>query len=141
MADSLFDFGRQGFLEGSIDWNTATIKACLMRGYTFSNAHEYLSDATGAGGVVVASAVLTTPNVTAGVARADAVTFTSVPTGSACNCVILVQSSAVTGGADLATTAQRLIVYIDSASGLPVTPNGGNVNIAWDSGANGIFKL
>lgn len=28
-----------------------------------------------------------------------------------------------------------------TASGLPVTPNGGNISIAWDNGANKIFKL
>ena len=28
-----------------------------------------------------------------------------------------------------------------TASGLPVTPNGGNISVVWDSGANKIFKL
>ncbi len=51
------------------------------------------------------------------------------------------QSSAVTGGADVAATAQRLIAYIDTATGMPVTPNGGDITIAWDNGANKIFKL
>jgi hypothetical protein len=36
----------------------------------------------------------------------------------------------------------RLIAYIDTASsGLPVTPNGGDIVVQWDSGANRIFKL
>jgi hypothetical protein len=34
-----------------------------------------------------------------------------------------------------------LIFYIDTATGLPCTPNGGNITVAWDSGANKIFKL
>jgi hypothetical protein len=141
MADALFDPGREGFLKGEIDWDTATIKALLMRGYVFNAAHKFLTDATAGGAVVVATAVLTTPTTTNGVARADTLTWTSVPTGAACSCFLLVQTSAVTGGADLATSAQRLIFYNDSATNLPVTPNGGNINIAWDSGANGIFKL
>jgi len=35
----------------------------------------------------------------------------------------------------------RLIANIDSATGLPFTPNGGDATITWDSGANKIFKL
>ncbi|CPS24116.1 Bacteriophage protein [Mycobacteroides abscessus] len=35
----------------------------------------------------------------------------------------------------------RLIYYLDTASGLPVTPNGGDINIAWDNGANKIGRL
>jgi hypothetical protein len=31
--------------------------------------------------------------------------------------------------------------YIDAATGLPLTPNGGDVTIQWDNGANKIFKL
>ena len=34
-----------------------------------------------------------------------------------------------------------LIAYFDTVTGLPVTPNGGDIQIVWDSGANKIFKL
>ena len=53
------------------------------------------------------------------------------------------QASAVTGGADVAASAQRVIALIDSSTGvaLPVTPNGGDITVAWDSGANRVFKL
>lgn len=141
MASALYSKGREGFLDGSIDWNTSTIKVSLLRGYTFNDAHQFLSDITSSGATLVATQTLTTPTATGGVANADPVTFTSVPTGTACSCYILYQSSAPSGGADLATTSQRLIAYIDDATGLPVTPNGGNINIAWDSGTNKIFKL
>jgi hypothetical protein len=141
MTNQLFSPGREGFLDGSLDWNTATIKCSLLRGYSFNSTHKFLSDVTGASGVLVATAILTTPTVTGGVASADPVTFTSVATGVACNALLIYQSSAPTGGADLATTAQRLIAFIDTATNLPVTPNGGNINIAWDTGTNKIFTL
>ena len=35
----------------------------------------------------------------------------------------------------------RLIANIDAATGLPVTPNGTDITVQWDSGANRIFKL
>lgn len=141
MTDQLYDSGREGFLTGQIDWDTAVIKISLVRGYTFSSAHDMVNDVTGAGGTLVATATLTSPSATNGVADAADVVFTSVATGAACSSLIIYQASAVTGGADVASSAQRLIAYIDSASGLPVTPNGGNINVTWDNGANKIFKL
>lgn len=142
MASSLFSPGREGFLDGTIDWDTAVIKTALVRGYTFDASHKWVSDVTGAGGTLVAtSAELTSKTVTDGVADAADVVFTAVAAGAAIPAIIVFQASAVTGGADVAATAQRLIAYIDTATGLPVTPNGQNINVAWDNGSNRIFKL
>jgi len=142
MANGLWDPGREGFLDGTIDWDTAVMKAALVRGYTFSAAHKFVSDLTGAGGTLVAtSAALASKTVTSGVADAADVTFSAVASGAAITGVAIFQASAVTGGADVAATAQRLVCWIDTATGLPVTPNGGDITITWDSGSNKIFKL
>lgn len=142
MASTLFDPGREGFLDGTIDFDTAVIKASLVRSYTFSGAHKFVSDLTGAGGALVAtSAALASKTVTNGVADAADVTYTAVGSGAAITGIVVYQASAVTGGADVAATAQRLIAWIDTATGLPVTPNGGDISIAWDNGSNKIFKL
>jgi hypothetical protein len=142
VASSLYDPGREGFLDGSIDWDTAVIKASLVRGYTFDASHKFVSDVTGAGGTLVAtSAALASKTVTAGVADAGDVVFSAVAAGAAIPAVILFQSSAVSGGADVAASAQRLIAYIDTATGLPVTPNGQNITVTWDNGSLRIFKL
>jgi hypothetical protein len=37
--------------------------------------------------------------------------------------------------------SDALIAYIDTATGLPFTPSGGDIEVQWDSGANAIFKL
>jgi hypothetical protein len=141
VANALFDPGREGFLLGEIDYDTATIKASICRGYTFSAAHKFVSEVTGAGGALVATVTLASKTGTAGVADAADVTFTTVAAGAALTSIILYQSSAVGGGGDVAASAQRLIGYIDTATGLPVTPNGGDITIAWDNGTNRIFKL
>lgn len=141
MANALFDPGREGFLLGEIDYDTATIKVSICRGYTFSAAHKFVSDATTAGATLVATATLASKTGTSGVADAADVTFTAVASGAALTSLLLYQSSAVGGGADVAASAQRLIGYIDTATGLPVTPNGGDITIAWDNGTNRIFKL
>jgi hypothetical protein len=142
VASSLFSPGREGFLDGTIDYDTAVIKVALVRGYTYDASHKWVSDVTGAGGTLVAtSAALSSKTVTDGVADAADIVFNSVPSGAAIPAMIVFQSSAVTGGADVAATAQRLVAYIDTATGLPVTPNGQNINVTWDNGSNRIWKL
>lgn len=142
MANALFDAGREGFLDGTIDWDTAVIKIALVRGYTFSAAHKFVSDVTGASGTLhVTSSALASKTVTGGVADAADVAFTAVASNAGNHSVLIFQSSAVTGGADVAATAQRLIGWVDTGTNFPIVPNGGDVTIAWDNGTNKIFKL
>lgn len=112
--DQFFANGRQGLGTGLIDIDTAVIKSALLRGYTYSSAHTFVSDVTGAGGTLVqTSGALTTPSFADGVLDFDDVTYTSVPAGAAIDAILLFQSSAVTGGADVAASAQRLLAIID----------------------------
>jgi hypothetical protein len=142
MANALFDPGREGILDDTISWTVGVMKAALVRGYTFSAAHKFVSDVTGAGGTLVAtSAALASKTATSGVANASNVTWSAVTSGASTAAIIIFQSSAVTGGSDVAATAQRVIAFIDTATGLPVTPNGGDITSAWDTGSNKIFKL
>lgn len=135
MASGLFDKGREGFLDGSIDWDTDDIRTILVDtgAYTVNLAtHQTLADVAGAARIAVSGA-LGTKTVTAGVADAADVTFTAV-TGASVEAIVVYKHT----GAESA----RLICYIDTAtSGLPVTPNGGDITIQWDNGANRIFKL
>jgi hypothetical protein len=143
-ANALYDNGREGFLEGAIDWDTAVIKVMLVDSadYTVNLAtHEFVSSIA-AGGREETSGALGSKTVAAGVAdAADLAPAFAAAAGDPCEALVIFQSSAVGGGGDVADTAQRLIAYIDTATGLPVTLNGGDVNITWDSGANRIFKL
>ena len=136
MANALYDKGREGFLDGSIDWDTDNIKVVLVdtADYTVNLAtDEDLADVT-AGGRVATSGNLASKTVTAGVADAADITFSSV-TGDQCEALVIYQDSGV-------ESTSRLLAYIDTAaSGLPVTPNGGDIEVQWDSGANKIFKL
>lgn len=132
MSSALYDKGREGFLDGSIDWDTDTIKACLVDTgtYTFNAAHDFLDDVSG---IVATSGALSGKSATGGVADASDVTFSAV-SGSSVEAIILYKD---TGSA----ATSRLIAYIDTGTGLPVTPNGGDITVAWDNGANKIFKL
>jgi len=142
MANALFTPALEGFLAGEIDWDTAVIKVALVRAYTFNAAHKFVSDVTTASGVLHAtSAALTSKTVTGGVADAADVTFTAVTANASNHSLLVFQSSAVTGGADVAATAQRVIAWFDTGTLLPVVPNGGDIAVAWDNGANKIFAV
>ena len=132
MANTLYDKGRQKFLEGGITILTDTIKVALVDTgtYTFSQAHEFLSDLTG---VVGTATTLGTKTSTSGVFDAADTTFTSA-TGATVEALVIYKDTGVAG-------TSPLIAYIDTATGLPATPNGGDVTVTWDSGANKIFKL
>lgn len=128
MANALYDTGRQGFLDGSIDWDTDTIQAYLVTSaYTFSGAHSTTAQVTSP---VATSPAFTGKTVTDGVADAADITFSAVAAGSTVNGIVIYSA-----------TADRLIAYIDTATGLPITTNNGDITIQWDSGANRIFKL
>lgn len=146
MANALYDPGREGFLLGEIDWDTAVIKAALVRltaggSAVFTASHKFVSDLTATHTLAATSAALSSKTGTSGVANAGNITFSSVATNANAHVLIIFQSSAVTGGADVAATAQRLIAWIDTGTNLPVTPNGGDITVSWDTGANKIFKL
>ena len=138
MVNTLYDKGREAFLSGGINWGVGTagdpIKATLVDvpTYAFSNAHQFLSDIP-APARVATSPAFVNKTVLTGIADADNITFVAV-TG--------VQSEALVIFKDTGTaTTSPLIAYIDTATGLPVTPNGGDITVTWDNGVNKIFKL
>jgi hypothetical protein len=135
MANALYDTGRAAFLGADVDWLVDNIKAVLVDSadYTVNLAtHQFLSDIAAIGRVAT-SGNFGTKSATAGVADAADITFTAV-TGDPSEVLVIYKDTGT------ATTSQ-LIAYIDTATGLPVTPNGGDITVTWDNGANKIFKL
>lgn len=135
MASALYDKGREKFLTGAIAIATDNIKIVLVdtASYTVNLAtDEFLSDIP-SGMRVATSGNLSSKTTTAGVFDAGDVTLTAV-TGAQSEALVIIKD---TGTA----STSPLIAYVDSATGLPVTPNGGDITIAWDNGSNKIFKL
>lgn len=121
MANTLFDKARQRFLEAQINWLTDTIKVLLVStsAYTVNaSTHEFLSDISGS--ARIAGPVTLTGKSTAGGAADGAdVTFTAV-TGGAIGSIVIYS--------DTGTEATSpLLAYLDTATGLPITPNGGDI--------------
>ncbi len=98
--------------------------------YTYSAAHEFYSSLSGIVGTDQEIGSVTT---TAGTVDGADVSFTAV-TGASVEALVLYRKNAG------ANTTWRLVAYIDTGqTGLPVTPNGGTISIAWN--ASGIFTL
>lgn len=134
MANALYDTGRNAFLTGDIDWVADTIKAVLVDTADYAvdlAAHDFLDDVAALSRV--ATGTLASKTASAGVADAADLTFSTV-TGDISEALIIYKDSGVEG-------TSQLIAYIDTATGLPVTPNGGDIVVQWDAGANRIFKL
>ena len=143
MASVLYPKAKEKFLNpGTLGTTSGTaidlvddnIKVLLIdtADYTYSAAHEFHSSVAGAA-LVATSANLSGKSITSGVFDATDITLTAV-TGDVCEALIIYK--------DTGTSATSpLIAYIDSATGLPVTPGGGDIDIVWDAGASKIFAL
>lgn len=137
MANTLYDKARQRFLEGQINWNTDTIKAMLIDtgAYTANfSSHEFLSDVgTSARISGTVGLTLTGKATTGGAADAGDVTFTTV-SGPSIEAILLYKDTGT-------ESTSPLIAFIDTGTGLPITPNGGDIIVTWDNGPNKIFKV
>ena len=142
MANQVFPLAREGFANAEIAWGTAVIKSALVRNYTYNASHKFVSDITASGATLHAtSTALTSKTYALGVLDAADLTFSSVTANATNHYILIFQSSAVTGGADVAASAQRVIALLDTVTNIPVQPNGGNVVITWDNGANKILVI
>lgn len=135
MSNAIYPKYKEAVLDAlaNSDLHDGTVKVGLLdtATYTYNTAHQFYSDLSGVVGTPVA---LTTKTVTNGVFDADDATLSAVSGASAEALVIYIDTGT--------TTTSRLVAYIDTGvTGLPVTPNGGNITITWDNGSNKIFVL
>jgi len=141
MANALYSLYKQKLLNpgtlgtssgDAIDLADDTIKVALVDTgtYTYSAAHEFYTSISSA--VIGTPQTLGTKTVANGVFDAADSTFTAV-SGASVEALVIYKDTTVAG-------TSSLIAFIDVvASGLPVTPNGGNITITWH--ASGIFAL
>lgn len=98
--------------------------------YTYSAAHDFYNDLSG---IVGTDQRITAPTVTIGTLDGTDLTYTAV-SGATVEALVIYRKNSG------ANTTWRLVVFLDtSQTGLPVTPNGGNITISWH--ASGIFTI
>lgn len=133
MANALYPISKKAFLDGEIDLLDNDIRVILvdLADYSYSAAHDFLDDVPGAARVATSGA-LGTKSTTSGTFDAADVTFSAV-TGDQSEALIIYQHTGTEG-------TSRLIAFFDTGvTGLPVTPNGGDITVTWN--ASGIFSL
>lgn len=140
MANILYPKGKEHLLNGDIDLLVDTVKVCLVDTgvYTYNAADEYLSSIDSIGSPPADARVgtdqtLTGKSTTNGVFDAGDPTFPAVSGATVENLVIYVEVGS--------PPTQYLLARIDTATGLPATPSGGDIVVNWDNGANKIFAL
>lgn len=134
MANALYPKWKEQLLQFTANNNLSagTVKVALVDTgvYTYSSAHQFVTDLSTSR--VGTDQTLGSKTFTSGVFDAADVTFTAVTGASVEALVIYIDTGS--------TSTSPLVAYIDtSVTGLPVTPNGGNINITWN--ASGIFQL
>src|SRR6266576_6166410 len=138
MANAVYPKYKQSILTGDASSdlvqstaNVAPYVALVDTGtYTYSAAHQFYSSLSG---IIGTDQQITTPTTTTGTFDGDDVTFTAV-TGASIEALVIYRKNAG------ANTTWRLVLYEDTTvTGLPVTPNGGNIVVTWN--ASGIFTL
>ncbi len=109
-----------------------TVKVALVDTgtYTYDAAHNFYDDISG---VVGTPQTIGTVTVVNGLFDGDNVTFSAV-SGATCEALVIYIDTAGAAGTD------PLVAYIDTGvTGLPVTPNGGDITITWH--ASGIIQF
>ena len=141
MANNLYPIWKAKLLTDSLGGNAnldetgveGTFALLIDTGvYSYSDAHDFFNDLSGVVGTATGEEI-TSPTTTSGVFDGDNVTFSSV-SGNTVEAIVIYRKNAG------ANTTHYLVAFIDTGvTGLPVTPNGGDITITWN--ASGIFEV
>lgn len=135
MANVIYPKFKEALLTSAAnsDLENGDVKAILvdLADYTYNSAHDMLDDVAGAA-IVATSGNLASKTITDGVFDSANPVFTAV-TGDVSEALILYIDTGV-------SSTSRLVAFYDTGvTGLPVTPNGGDINITVN--ASGWFAL
>ncbi len=133
MANAVYPKYKEAVIQASSGSSLAgTLKAVLIdtADYTYNAAHDFYDDVSA--GAVGTPGTIGSKTYTNGLLDGADVTFTAV-TGDPCEAIILFLDTGT-------PSTSRLVAYLDtSVTGLPVTPNGTDIVIAWN--ASGIVQF
>lgn len=155
MANALYPVWKEQLMQGTTNpathmagssGNGVYVALADTGTYTYSAAHAFYSSFRTSPDIAQVGTEQELTSKTFGTSNpatfdAADVTFTAV-TGVSVEALLIFRKQATGSSPDVpdANTNWRLIAYIDSSvTGLPVTPNGGNITVTWASG--GIFTL
>lgn len=133
MANTLYPKWKEALAQGIAGSSLAgALKAVLVDTgtYTYNAAHEFYSSVSGATGTPQA---IGSKTYTGGLLDGADITFPAVPAGPNVEALVLFLDTGT-------PSTSRLVGYYDTGvTGLPVTPNGGDLPVTWN--AAGILQL
>ena len=140
MSNSLFVSARAGFLGGDIAWDTDTIRFCLID----QDSYAALTDITFFTQIPTAARVkiyeeaggIGGKTISSGIADCNDATLSAVSggAGAAFGAIVIFADSG-------SYSTSRLIAWIDTATGLPASPNSGDIVLSFSNGASKVFIL
>lgn len=131
MANAIYPKYKEAILASSANSSltTGTVKVALSTA-AYNSAHDFYDDVSA--NTIGTPQTIGSATVTNGLFDGADVTFTAVTGSQVVSLVIYID----TGSA----ATSRLVTFLDTnVTGLPVTPNGGDISITWN--ASGIFQL
>ena len=145
MANTLYDDARRLWALGDIDWENDNFN-CILVGsaYSYSADHKFLTAIDGSPGGPrdfgeqgPSGVVLTGRGVqTNGAIFADNPRFTVVGAERP-----QVRAVVIYRNVDGNDANANLGYFADTATGVPITPNGGDIIVTWSTGTNRILRL
>lgn len=135
MANALFAFYREQSLRADVDLDDSIVLVFVDHAddTPVPATDDFLDDIT-APARVATSGAFASKTFTGGVFDAADTVLTSV-TGDPFESIVIYNNTPGT------EATKDLIAFIDTATGLPTTPNGADITVQWDSGANRIFAI
>ena len=135
MANALFDFYREQCLVATVDLDDSIVLVFVDHAddTPVVATDDFLDDILAAARVATSGA-FASKTFTAGVFDAADITLSSV-SGDQFESIVIYDDTPAT------EATKDLIAFIDTATGLPFTPSGGDITVQWDAGADRIFKL
>ena len=135
MANALYAKAKQALLGADLDLEADNIKVVLVdtADYTPNLATDDSLADIPAVARIATSGNLTGKSITDGVFDADDITFSSV-VGDEAEALVIYKDTGV-------ESTSTLIAYIDTGTGLPITPNSGNIILQWSGSLTKIFAL
>ena len=132
MANHIYPLAKKEMLQGGIDLSSANIKALLVNVsgggtlYTYSALHEFLSDIPSGARIATSANLAGKAIANDGSFDSDDPTFSGV-SGDTVEAIVLYIDTGTAG-------SSRLIMYQDTGvTGLPLTPDGSDVQIVVDA--------
>lgn len=132
----MYGKGREAFGAAGINWPSDDIRAILVdtAAYTVNiDGHQYLSDIP-VGARVGTAVALSGKTNTLGVMDCNDFSFTGLSAAPTIEALVVYKHTGV-------EATSTLLLYIDTATGLPVAAGATQCDITVDNGANKLFKL